>query len=61
MAHSALGPRVLLRRLREVMAEPDTAQKRLDKIATLIAVGLALLPATGRRALALGSGSLASS
>ena len=30
-------------------------------IATLIAVGLALLPATGRRALALGSGSLASS
>ena len=37
MGHSALGPRVLLRRLREVMAEPETAQKRLDKIATLIA------------------------
>ena len=31
MATSALGPRVLLRRLREVMAEPETAQKRLDK------------------------------
>jgi phosphotransferase system enzyme I (PtsP) len=40
MAHSALGPRVLLRRLREVMAEPDTAQKRLDKIATLIAANM---------------------
>ena len=37
MATSALGPRVLLRRLREVMAEPVTAQKRLDKIATMIA------------------------
>ena len=37
MASSALGPRVLLRRLREVMAEPETAQKRLDKIVTLIA------------------------
>ena len=32
MANSVLGPRVLLRRLREVMAEPVTAQKRLDKI-----------------------------
>src|SRR6185436_15611265 len=40
MAHSALGPRVLLRRLREVMAEPETAQKRLDKIATLIAANM---------------------
>ena len=29
MGTSALGPRVLLRRLREVMAEPVTAQKRL--------------------------------
>jgi len=37
MATSALGPRVLLRRLREVMAEPVTAQTRLDKIAALIA------------------------
>ena len=37
MATSALGPRVLLRRLREVMAEPVTAQKRLDKIVALIA------------------------
>ncbi len=40
MAHSALGPRVLLRRLREVMAEPETAQKRLDKITTLIAANM---------------------
>ena len=40
MAQSALGPRVLLRRLREVMAEPETAQKRLDKIATLIAANM---------------------
>jgi phosphotransferase system, enzyme I, PtsP len=37
MLSSTLGPRVLLRRLREVMAEQETAQKRLDKIATLIA------------------------
>jgi phosphotransferase system, enzyme I, PtsP len=37
MPSSTLGPRVLLRRLREVMAEQETAQKRLDKIATLIA------------------------
>ena len=40
MAYSALGPRVLLRRLREVMAEPETAQKRLDKIAQLIAANM---------------------
>ena len=40
MVMSALGPRVLLRRLREVMAEPVTAQKRLDKIATLIAANM---------------------
>ena len=32
MVPPALGPRVLLRRLREVMAEPVTAQKRLDRI-----------------------------
>ena len=37
MVTSALGPRVLLRRLREVMAEPVEAQKRLDKIVALIA------------------------
>ena len=37
MLTSALGPRVLLKRLREVMAEPGTAQGRLDKIVTMIA------------------------
>ncbi|MGF7158502.1 phosphotransferase system enzyme I (PtsP) [Rhodoligotrophos appendicifer] len=37
MPVSAAGPRILLRRLREVMAEPEAAQKRLDKIAALIA------------------------
>jgi len=37
MAGSVAGPRVLLRRLREVMAEPEAAQKRLDKIVVLIA------------------------
>lgn len=31
------GPRVLLRRLREVMTEPATAQERLDKIVVMIA------------------------
>ncbi len=36
MAGSVGGPRVLLRRLREVMAEPESA-KRLDKITVLIA------------------------
>jgi phosphotransferase system, enzyme I, PtsP len=40
MASSALGPRVLLRRLREVMAEPEAAQQRLDKIVTLIAANM---------------------
>jgi phosphotransferase system, enzyme I, PtsP len=40
MVTSALGPRVLLRRLREVMAEPVTAQKRLDKIVSLIAANM---------------------
>src|SRR6202161_2251525 len=34
------GPRVLLRRLREVMAEPVTAQDRLDKIVVLIAANM---------------------
>ena len=40
MGSSALGPRVLLRRLREVMAEPVTAQQRLDKISSLIAANM---------------------
>ncbi|MGQ3671559.1 phosphoenolpyruvate--protein phosphotransferase [Xanthobacter sp. TB0136] len=34
------GPRVLLRRLREVMAEPIHAQERLDKIVVLIAANM---------------------
>ena len=34
------GPRVLLRRLREIMAEPVSAQDRLDKIVTLIAANM---------------------
>ncbi|MBX3489294.1 MAG: phosphoenolpyruvate--protein phosphotransferase [Parvibaculum sp.] len=37
MPGSVGGPRILLRRLREVMAEPESAQKRLDKIVVLIA------------------------
>lgn len=37
MVSSVGGPRVLLRRLREVMAEPEAAQKRLNKIVVLIA------------------------
>jgi phosphotransferase system enzyme I (PtsP) len=34
------GPRVLLRRLREVVAEPVSAQERLDKIVVLIAANM---------------------
>src|SRR5690606_20489699 len=34
------GPRVLLRRLREVMAEPVGAQERLDKSVVLIAANM---------------------
>ena len=34
------GPRVLLRRLREIMAEPVSAQVRLDKIVILIAANM---------------------
>ncbi len=34
------GPRVLLRRLREIMAEPASAQDRLDKIVTQIAANM---------------------
>ena len=37
MTSSVVGPRVLLKRLREVMAEPQSAQARLDKIVVLIA------------------------
>ena len=40
MRSSLGGPRVLLRRLREVMAEPVSAQARLDKIVTLIAANM---------------------
>ncbi|MGI9465309.1 MAG: phosphoenolpyruvate--protein phosphotransferase [Aestuariivirgaceae bacterium] len=40
MATSALGPRVLLRRLREVMAGPEATQDRLDKISKLIAANM---------------------
>src|SRR3974390_1045935 len=34
------GPRVLLRRLREVMAEPVSAQERLDKVVVVIAANM---------------------
>src|ERR1700742_987540 len=34
------GPRVLLRRLREVMAEPVSAQERLDKTVVMIAANM---------------------
>jgi phosphotransferase system enzyme I (PtsP) len=37
MATAISGPRVLLRQLREVMAEPLGPQSRLDKIVNLIA------------------------
>ena len=40
MSSSVVGPRVLLRRLREVMAEPEAAQERLDKIVVLIAANM---------------------
>src|SRR6187401_768775 len=40
MAGTLGGPRVLLRRLREVMAEPVSAQERLDKIVVLIAANM---------------------
>lgn len=40
MAGSVGGPRILLRRLREVMAEPESTQKRLDKIVVLIAANM---------------------
>src|ERR1700749_2586761 len=34
------GPRILLRRLREIMAEPGSAQLRLDKLVSLIATNM---------------------
>ncbi len=37
MRGTLVGPRVLLRRLREVMSEPANAQARLDRIVVLIA------------------------
>ncbi len=40
MRSNLAGPRVLLRRLREVMAEPINAQERLDKIVVLIAANV---------------------
>jgi phosphotransferase system enzyme I (PtsP) len=40
MATAIGGPRVLLRQLREVMAEPLPSQERLDKIVDLIAVNM---------------------
>lgn len=40
MRSASSGPRVLLRRLREVMAEPVSAQERLDKIVVLIAANM---------------------
>ncbi|VAW13128.1 Phosphocarrier protein kinase/phosphorylase, nitrogen regulation associated [hydrothermal vent metagenome] len=35
-----VGPRMLLRRLREIMARPDSAQARLDQIVVLIAANM---------------------
>ncbi len=40
MVVPAQGPRVLLRRMREVMARPEAAQARLDKIVSLIAANM---------------------
>src|ERR1039457_2293155 len=40
MRSSSGGPRVLLRRLRETMAEQVSAQERLDKIVVLIAANM---------------------
>src|SRR6202142_3557045 len=40
MRSASGGPRVLLRRLRETMAEPVSAQERLDKIVVLIAANM---------------------
>lgn len=40
MRNNLAGPRLLLRRLREAMAEPIKAQERLDKIVVLIAANV---------------------
>ena len=40
MPLTSLGPRVLLRRLREVMAGPETAQRKLDKTVSIIAANM---------------------
>src|ERR671917_1501205 len=40
MPFSPGGPRVLLRRFREIMAEPVSAQERLDRIVVLIAANM---------------------
>src|SRR3569832_2594344 len=40
MATAIGGPRVLLRQLRETMAEPLASQDRLDKIVNLIATNM---------------------
>src|SRR5947199_9649338 len=39
-AIAAAGPRILLRRLREIMAEPASAQARLDKLVMVIAANM---------------------
>src|SRR3954467_348832 len=39
-ATAAAGPRILLRRLREIMAEPASAQARLDKLVKVIAANM---------------------
>jgi phosphotransferase system enzyme I (PtsP) len=40
MPTPAAGPRILLRRLREIMAEPASAQTRLDKLVMVIAANM---------------------
>jgi phosphotransferase system enzyme I (PtsP) len=40
IAVAAAGPRILLRRLREIMAEPASAQARLDKLVKVIAANM---------------------
>jgi phosphotransferase system enzyme I (PtsP) len=40
MAVAAGGPRILLRKLREIMAEQSSAQTRLDKLVTVIATNM---------------------
>src|SRR5215510_10517719 len=40
MRSASGGPRVLLRRLRETMAEQVSAQERLDKVVVLIAANM---------------------